>query len=175
MALVGMALGFVSLLAGAGMVMAAPVAAIGKARKVTALSVVVSLESSVNNFYTEYGSLPAGESRVTTDSAAGVELLRVLLGEENRSTGRNTRAIRFLVTKEGKNRKHGLIHDENGRIEGLFDPYGHPYTVFLDADGDGAVEYGTGGKVTRLEDRHAAAVSPGEDGKLGTADDIKSW
>ncbi|MDP4719761.1 MAG: hypothetical protein NWR51_02310 [Akkermansiaceae bacterium] len=58
---------------------------------------------------------------------------------------------------------------------GLYDEWGNPFTVFLDTDADGVLDLKLDMRETRLEGRKVAAVSPGKDGKLGTADDVRTW
>ena len=173
----GMMLGGLSLVIGLMLVFAAPTAAVGRAKMVTTIATATAIESAVDNHYTEYGQMPDVGDRVTTDSAQGVKLLMILLGLEGKSTNpQNTRGIKFLSVKEGKNRKGGLICDANGKLpEGLFDPYGNPYTVILDTDYDEQLHFKIEGKPVDLKGRRAAIFSPGADQKLGTADDVKNW
>ena len=173
----GMMLGGLSLVIGSILVFASPTAAVGKAGKATTIATATAIETAVNSFYTEYGQMPDVGDRVTTDSAKGVRLLIVLLGLEDKFTKQqNPRDIRFLSVKEGKNRKGGLIYDANGKLpEGLFDPYGKPYTVILDTDYDEQLHFEIAGKPIDLKDRQVAVISPGADLKLGTADDVKTW
>ncbi|RPJ32744.1 MAG: type II secretion system protein, partial [Verrucomicrobiaceae bacterium] len=59
----------IAVLAGGGF--AAGNAAIQKARKTTALATATAIETAVNNFYTEYGSMPkdgTSDTTVKTDS-----------------------------------------------------------------------------------------------------------
>lgn len=176
MSLVGMILGLVSFLGGTAMVFAAPIASLDKARIVTAGNVCHAMESAVNNFYLEYGRMPDVGRQVTTGSEAGKKFLQILSGEEYGSREiQNTRLIRFIAVYEEARARNGMIYNSKGLLERVDDPYGHPYTIFLDADGDGRLEYEALGKITRLEGRRVAVVSPGRDGKLGTSDDIKTW
>ena len=62
------------ILAGAGF--SAGNSAIQKAKKTTCLAAATAIESAVNNFYTEYGSMPSDGSTDTvfvTDEAAGID------------------------------------------------------------------------------------------------------
>jgi hypothetical protein len=173
----GMMLGGVSLVIGAMAVFALPTAAVGRAKKVTTLATATAIESAVNNIYTEYGQMPDVGNRVTTDSEKGVKLLIILLGLEDKSAKQqNPRNIKFLSVHEGRNRKGGLIYDVDRKLpEGLFDPYGNPYTVMLDSDYDEQLHFDIAGKPVHLKDRRVAAFSPGEDHELGTDDDVTTW
>lgn len=168
----------IAILAAAGF--AAGNAAIQRARKVTALASCTALEAAVNNFFTEYGSMPtedAAETPFRTDN--DLDLLKTLLGQD---TKLNTRSVNFLSVKEGKANKNGLIYDRTGNtIQGLYDPWGGPYFVLMDADYDEKIDIPSGvlngGKT--LNGRHVAAWSLGADGTSGsggnTNDDVVTW
>lgn len=170
----------IAVLAGVGF--SAGGSAIQKAKKTTCLAAAVSIESAVNNFYTEYGSMPSagtGDTTVKTDGA-GINLLKTLLGMD---TELNPRSIKFLSAKEGKANKNGLIYDASGNnITGMFDPWGGPYNVILDLDYDeklvGVKPKGTGSAAATLNGRRVAVWSDGADGVSATgkaADDVKTW
>jgi prepilin-type N-terminal cleavage/methylation domain-containing protein len=167
----------IAVLAGVGF--SAGGSAIQKAKKTTCLAAAVSIESAVNNFYTEYGSMPSagtGDTTVKTDGA-GINLLKTLLGMD---TVLNPRSIKFLSAKEGKANKNGLIYDASGNnITGMYDPWGGPYNVILDLDYNEKVAPApsAGGGAT-LNGRRAAVWSNGADGVPtgGKAtDDVKTW
>jgi hypothetical protein len=81
-----------------------------------------------------------------------------------------------LSVREGKNRKNGLIHSQSGdSVEGLFDPWGNPYTVILDTDDDEFLRFKIAGKDVKLNGRRVSVFSPGADRKEGTDDDIRTW
>jgi prepilin-type N-terminal cleavage/methylation domain-containing protein len=166
----------IAVLAAAGF--AAGNAAIQKARKTTALASATAIESAVNNFYTEYGSMPTeATSDTTVKTDTDLELLQVLLGQEDEL---NTRGVKFLSVKEGKGDKNGLIYNSAGNnIEGLFDPWGGPYHVMMDGDYDERLTIPQGVLNARtLNGRRAAAWSRGADGTKGggnTGDDVVTW
>jgi prepilin-type N-terminal cleavage/methylation domain-containing protein len=170
----------IAILAGVGF--SAGGSAIQKAKKTTSLAAAVSIESAVNNFYTEYGSMPSagtGDTTVKTDGS-GINLLKTLLGMD---TVLNPRSIKFLSAKEGKANKNGLIYDASGNnITGMYDPWGGPYNVILDLDYDeklvGVKPKGTGSAAATLNGRRVAVWSDGADGVSATgkaADDVKTW
>ncbi len=174
----------IAVLASAGF--AAGNAAIQKARKTTALATATAIETAVNNFYTEYGSMPSDGSAdivLKTDAAPGIKMLEVLLGMEGTGTNvLNTRAIKFLSVREGKGKKNGLIYNTTGTaIEGLFDPWGGPFHVMLDLDYDEKLDIPSsvlnGGRT--LNGRRVAVWSLGNDGVKGTggkkSDDVVTW
>jgi hypothetical protein len=154
-----------------------PTANPGHGRKGTSLATAIALESAINNIYTEYGKLPDVGNRVTTNSPEGLKLLNILLGLDAKSDDAlNSRAIKFLSVKEGKNRKNGLVYTADGNsIEGLYDPWGIPYTVVLDTDYDERLQFKWGTQSVDLKKRRAAVFSTGPDQQLGTADDIATW
>jgi len=179
----------IAVLAGGGF--AAGNMAIQKARKTTAMATCVALESAVNNFYTEYGTMPmaglSGNSDPQVIETDNNTLLNVLLGLEPANTANplNPRKIKFLTVKQGKNNKDGLIYDRNGRnVERLVDPWGGPYFVQLDGNYDEKVEprpaASGGSAAVVLNGRRVAAWSNGADaapnGTGGKAtDDVKTW
>lgn len=141
------------------------------------MATAAALESAINGIYTEYGKLPDVGSRVTTNSPAGLKLLTILLGLEKKSdTSLNSRAIKFLTVKEGRNHKNGLIYNADGKsVEGLYDLWGSPYTVILDTEYKKQLHFTLGSKTVDLKGRHSAAFSPGPDKQLGTSDDVRTW
>ena len=172
----------IAVLASAGF--AAGSAAIQKARRTTALAAATAVESAVNNFYTEYGSMPAdGDSDATTETKTNVTLLKILLGmDEGSTTPKNSRAVKFLSVREGKSNKNGLIYSSSGSdINGLFDPWGGPYQVMLDLDYDEKINVkpkGLGAVSRTLNGRRVAVWSDGADGATSTgkaADDVITW
>ncbi len=177
----------IAVLAGAGF--AAGNAAIQKARKTTALAACVAIESAVNNFYSEYGTMPY--EGLTTDKKLDTEdtkLLNVLLGTEGATVASplNPRAIKFLSVREGKKTAGGgtggLIYSSGTTIRGIYDPWGGKYNVMLDGDYDEAVKgvkpKGTGATTIDLNGKRVAAWSDGADGITSTgkaADDVTTW
>ncbi|MDP3849079.1 MAG: prepilin-type N-terminal cleavage/methylation domain-containing protein [Luteolibacter sp.] len=181
----------IAVLASAGF--AAGGAAIQKARKTTALATAVALETAVNNFYTEYGSMPkdGDQDTVTVKTDTDLDVLKALLGMEGTGTGvLNTRAIKFLSVREGKKKGtggvNGLVYSGTGgtSIQGLYDPWGGPFYLAMDLNYDEriTVQPKMGGS-TILNGRRAAVWSNGADatglpGSTGTGkatDDVKTW
>jgi len=171
----------IAVLAGAGF--AAGNAAIQKARKTTALATAISIESAVNNFYNEYGTMPKENMTAdTTVKTTDIPILEVLLGLENTTPPMNTRAVKFLSVKEGKSNKNGLIYNTAGtKVAGLYDPWGGPYFMMLDGDYDEilkSVSTGQSGAVAKsLNGRRVAVWSEGADAKTkkSSADDVTTW
>jgi prepilin-type N-terminal cleavage/methylation domain-containing protein len=168
------------ILAGAGF--SAGNSAIQKAKKTTCLAAATAIESAVNNFYTEYGSMPSDESTDTvfvTDEAAGIDLLKALLGMDKTL---NPRGLKFLSAKEGKSNKNGLIYNSSSTdVSGMFDPWGGPFNVKMDLDYDEKVVVqpkGAGNLSANLNGRRVAVWSDGADGISASgkaADDVKTW
>ena len=171
----------IAVLAAAGF--AGVTAAIERARKVTCLSTATAIESAVNNFYTEYGTMPQdGDQDDTLETNTDLDFLNVLLGQEG--TGQdvlNTRSIRFLTVREGKGRKNGIIYDAGGTtVQGLYDPWGGSFKVALDMDYDEQLQVQPKASAQRetLNGRRVAVWSDGADGvdEAGKPkDDVKTW
>jgi prepilin-type N-terminal cleavage/methylation domain-containing protein len=163
-------------------------AAIQRARKATCLATATAIEAAVNNFFTEYGSMPTNTA--TDDDADAPPLdtindkdfLRVLLGIEKIQSPLNTRGIKFLSAKEGKGNKNGLIYAKSGDdIEGLFDPWGGAYHVMLDTGYDEKLkdlQPKAAKEPITLNGRRVAVWSDGADGVKSTGKtnvDVKTW
>jgi prepilin-type N-terminal cleavage/methylation domain-containing protein len=181
----------IAVLASAGF--AAGNAAIQKAKKVAATATCVAIESAVNNFYVEYGTMPkdgtAQTSPLPTDTGEGLTLIKVLLGDQTDNDAKllNPRAVKFLSVKEGKEfpvnsgkGKNGAIFNKTGSATGLFDPWGGPYNVILDLAYLEKISLpGTvlnGGK--DLNGRRCAAWSAGANtstSAAGQSDDVITW
>lgn len=174
----------IAVLAAAGF--AAANKAIQQARKVTCLATCNGIESAVNNFFTEYGTMPkelTDDPPVALNTKTDLEFLNVLLGlTETATNPLNTRAIKFLTVKEGKNRKNGLIYSSTGTsVIGLFDPWGGPYYVMLDGNYDETIKVKPAAATTEvtLHGRRVAVWSNGADCINGVGgkvtDDVKTW
>ena len=176
----------IAVLAGLGSAMANSM--IQKAKKTTCLAAAAAIETAVNNFYTEYGSMPSAGTTDTataaplkTNETTGISLLRVLLGIETATTPLNSRGIKFLSVKEGKANKNGLIYDAAGTdITGMYDPWGGPYNIILDLDYNEKISAKTKAETTAvtLHGRRVAVWSDGADGVSATGkstDDVKTW
>lgn len=174
----------IAVLAGLGSAMANSM--IQKAKKTTCLAAASAIETAVNNFYTEYGSMPSADTTDTTlktNATEGLDLLRVLLGIEPSTASpiHNPRGIKFLSVKEGKANKNGLIYDAAGTdITGMYDPWGGPYNIILDLDYNEKISAKTKAETTAvtLNGRRVAVWSDGADGVSATGkstDDVKTW
>lgn len=149
-----------------------------KAKLVSSRSSALALQTAVDSFYAEYGSLPDVGDRVTSDEPDGIRLLEILLGDEGATAeSQCVRSLRFLNVRETNKRAGGgLLYRSDGRsVEGLFDAWGNPYVVELDADYDDRLRFKLGGKRVSLDARRVAVYSAGSDKKLGTDDDVKTW
>lgn len=141
-------------------------AVMGRARSVTAMATTITIESAVNNFCTEYNTMPS--EIVLTDTSKDVSLMKTLRGED---PARNSRNIQFLPVKEAKNNKNGL----DPVTSQLFDPWGRGYQVVLDTRQTEELTVTRGGITETLKGRRVAVFSLGIDGVAGTADDVRTW
>lgn len=176
----------IAVLAAAGF--AGGAAALEKARKVTAQAAATSVATAIDQFYSEYSSLPSGSGTLKTDVGDGVILLNILAGLEEGTDIENERKIRFLSLKDAKNGKRdGVVYDASGdKITGLYDPWGGPYFIVLDNGSGGDFEAydekltvtpGNGIKVTKLNGRRVAVYSLGvkEVGDASNSTLVKTW
>ncbi|MFC7338502.1 type II secretion system protein [Haloferula chungangensis] len=149
--------------------------AIKKAKKTEGLVMASSLATAVENFYGEYNRLPDVPKQVET-AGGSTKLLEILLGMEGSGSNiENTRSVIFLQGKEAKGKKGGIDFGSGDSVDGLYDPFGNPYTVILNTDYADSLDFSFGGKQVKLRGKQVAVYSPGGDKKEGTPDDIKSW
>ncbi len=169
----------IAVLASAGF--AAGTAAMNKAKKVTGTAAAQSVVSAVNNFYTENSAMPVpagnasteGGTKYETTSVEGVKILNILTGQEDEI---NTRKVRYLEVKEAKGKKGGIVYSPSGKeVTGLYDPWGNPFFMVLDTNYEERLKVKPGKKEETLPGRRCAVYSAGQDKKLGTTDDIKTW
>lgn len=121
-------------------------AMMNRAKKVSAQASATSIATAVEQFYTEYSALPSesenpseGAALVTSKGGSGVDLLRILAGED--LNNQNPRKIRFLSGKEAKNGRDGIEYNSNGNsIEAMVDPWGQPFYIKLDYNYDDRLE-----------------------------------
>ncbi len=155
--------------------------ALERAKRATSMAVARGIESAVNNFFTEYGSMPGDgsatvDATVRTNTAAGIDLLEILLGDD---TAVNTRGIEFFKCADGKNNANGIIYSDD-TVTGLYDPWGGPYHVMLDFDINEKLSAQTAADDApkTLNGRRVAVWSNGADGVDSggeTQDDVKTW
>ena len=137
-----------------------------------ARSVSSGLVIALQGFQTEYNHFPlpkdqaALESTILTSSGS---LLDALLGEDDAI---NPRKVKFFDPPPARKGVNGLLENEGKRT--VLDPWGQPYAILLDYDGDGKVadpeHPGAMIKTT------VAVFSGGPDGNLATwRDNVKSW
>jgi len=139
-----------------------------------------SIATSVESFSIENGNLPvpktvgsAPDAKFVTDATPGVEILEILMGKD--LTG-NPRAVSYLKMKERKDRKSGPIYDKRtGKLTALLDAWGNPYHLVLDTDYNEEITVNLMGKDEKIPGKRVLVYSAGKDGKLETADDIRSW
>jgi prepilin-type N-terminal cleavage/methylation domain-containing protein len=165
---------------------AAGMAALRHANIVKAKATCTNLEMAINNFFTEYSTIPDAKAtddvEVVTNTPAGVTMLTILSAREtDLNTQMNTRGVNFLGNfKEGKANKDGIIYDSSGNVQGLYDPWGGPYHVMLDGDADEIIKVQPKAAAANrtLNNRRVAVWSDGADGIDGKGtvkDDVTTW
>lgn len=159
--------------------------ALEKAKRTTSMAAARGIESAVNNFFSEYGSMPSdltADTTLITNATAGATFLNMLVGVETTTTKLNTRGIKFLSITEGKNDANGIIYNADGTVKGMYDPWGGPYHVMLDLNYDEKVAPDTAAEAAiTLNGRRVAVWSNGADNTTGVSglgkaeDDVKTW
>lgn len=130
----------IAVLAAAGF--AGGTAALNRARKVSAQAAATSVATAIDQFYSDYSSLPSGTetpAMATGTGGAGVAVLNILAGLETEPNIENERKVRFLSLKEAKSgNRDGVVYNTATppQITGMFDPWGQPYYIVMDANYD---------------------------------------
>jgi prepilin-type N-terminal cleavage/methylation domain-containing protein len=158
--------------------------ALRKAKTVQSLNIATNLAQAIQNYYDEYGALPAVSpttAPISTTTGEGVNVLRVLLAQEgNGQNILNTRMIRFLDVKTAKGRKAGLDYSGGAtQATGLFDAWGEPFFVVFDDDYNdeipNPIQPMIQGDAPIIRGVKAVVFSSGADRIRGTRDDVRTW
>lgn len=151
------------------------------AKKEASIAFAQQVVSAVNSFYNDYSVMPVpqggqaveGGAKFSTDSGDGLKVVNILAGLEDEV---NNRKVKYITPKEGKAKKNGAIYNKAAtEITGLYDPFGNPYFIVLDTNYEERIKVQPGKVETTLNGRRAAVYSAGQDKKLGTPDDVKTW
>jgi prepilin-type N-terminal cleavage/methylation domain-containing protein len=113
---------------------------IDRAKQTSAIHQIKLIETAIRTYRMEYGHVPVSsklrdsEIPLATNKKDGKELIQCIMGETSGSFV-NRRQIRFYEPNEA-------IEGKNGWDEkiGLVDPWGNPYWILVDADGDGVLD-----------------------------------
>lgn len=158
--------------------------AMEKARSKASQSIATGIESAVNAYYSEYGSLPddgssqqEGGTLLASDNGAGLDVVRVITALEGKvDTLKNPKKIRFLNVAEAKNKKAGITYDASGDgVVGIYDSWGNPFIIVLDTSYEERLRFTRGTAKDSLNGRRVAVFSVGPDKKPGTKDDVVTW
>ena len=128
-------------------------------RRLDAKNNAMQLAIATKQFHAEYGHLPLSSANDSADlSPENGVLLDVLRARDEQE---NPRGIVFFESREDRFRGSALV-----------DPWGQPYRIVLDTNGDGQINVGN--KMLRTP---VAVWSIGKNGRdeAGAGDDIPSW
>ncbi len=166
----------------AGLALPAVTLAINKGRETQARAAIKGLEAAMAAYRAEYNRLPAegapGEDlELITDG--GDPLIFVLLGQTQGEL--NPRGEKFLNAAVASNQRNGVVM--SGSSAALYDPWGRPYSIVLDGDGDHLVgnpdamndDPGISSDASPQLPVDMAVFSSGRDGRAHTRDDVTSW
>jgi prepilin-type N-terminal cleavage/methylation domain-containing protein len=155
-------------------------ALIDRAHRLDARITLSGLQTGISNYVSDYNRVPArGPTDTEITLSPGTSLIKAMLGDN--VDGLNPRGTAYLDAKMATNGINGLAGaDENWA---LIDPWGQPYRVALDTDGDGWVQNpdsenedpAIAKDAPRRLPMHSIAHSAGPDKKWNTQDDIASW
>jgi prepilin-type N-terminal cleavage/methylation domain-containing protein len=153
-----------------------------RARNLEALTAIKAVTTSIQNYSSDYHRMPSRSdgNEEPVELSAGSPLLKVLLGDDESRL--NPKHVAFLSDpKIGRNGAGGLVGTD-GNLS-LVDPWGTPYRIVMDVNGDGRVT----NPDSLNEDTSIASQAPswlpssvigysaGADKKFGTHDDVVSW
>jgi type II secretory pathway pseudopilin PulG len=145
----------------------------GKAQLQVAETDCRSIQLAVETYYTEYGRLPGdlasegSDATLGADNARLMNVLRAQAGAGNEEHKWNPRKVVFF---EGRPRTgdspRGVAADGT-----IYDPWGAPYQIIVDTNGDGKIEnpYLTNAGPSPIQGK-VFVYSLGPDGSLGTDD-----
>lgn len=140
--------------------------AIDKAKKVSATATAHSIQTGIEQFYTEYSVLPSAAN--TTDTALDTSLVRTLTGDDKTL---NPRGYIFLSLPKTRSKKSGIPPAKYQ----VFDPWGNGYQVIIDVHSSGTITVTRGGISETIKGRKAVVFSLGADEIAGTADGVLTW
>jgi len=145
---------------------------------------ISQLQYACDDYLEEYSILPLGSTTTEdrTHSTSGKtpnSLMNTLVGLEGAAL-ENPKERCFFEFKRSRGNSGDLLRDGLLRTEDcaqLYDPWGNPYYVLLDYDGDRKLKDPHSGEI--IEGNRALIWSLGPDGKSGTKktnkDNIYSW
>jgi type II secretory pathway pseudopilin PulG len=154
----------------------------GKGKRVQAQTALKDITLGITHYHTEYNRYPLPPGQTSEEPiplSEGSTVLKILLGQNEQKL--NPRETRYIEPQVGKGGAGGLTGTEGSYA--LMDPWGMPYEVIVDANGDD--------KIANPDARNAdpaisssappylfmgaAALSFGPDKKPNTTDDVVSW
>ncbi len=143
-----------------------------KARMLQARAASQGLSIAIKGYQTEYNRYPLPKDLAvpepTTFTSSG-PILNALLAEDSDI---NPRKIKFLDSPPARKDVNGLLEKDGKRI--LVDPWGEPYAILLDFDGDGKVPDPE--HPGEMLGTTVIVFSAGPDGNSSTwKDNVRSW
>ena len=150
-----------------------------KARSAAARATTLAIYNAIDQYLAEYDHLPAPLNAVEgkdwdTDSSDSEHLIHILKACDETA---NLKAIDFLEGNKDAKQVDWTFRNGQARREitaAIFDPWGNPYLIRLDGDGDGFVTDPVH-PVKRLA-KKILVWSAGKDGDPATwKDNVGSW
>lgn len=137
-----------------------------KNRKSSAKEAMNQLTFAFEAFFEEYQRLPL--ANITPNDAiytSKTPLMASLIGLQV-AIDENPKLLPFFEYKKAHNGKNGLILNDSENAAELVDPWGNPYHLLMDYDGNNQLTHPRTGET--LEEIRTLVWSPGPDGKTGT-------
>lgn len=146
--------------------------ALGNAVKPSPRGTANEIVIAIKGYGVEYNRFPLLGERLPVDSeviTSSGSLLNALMGDDDKI---NPRKIKFIDPPIAKNNVNGLLEKDGKRM--LVDPWGKPYYILIDFDGDGKVPDPE--HPGAMLDTTVIVFSGGPDGDPTTwQDNVRSW
>ena len=131
---------------------------------------------------TGFDEVTESNSNMTRGSSNSHLFIRALVGGED-SAGYSKNRNQYLTLENVKEdyTGGGITRNSNGEAEGLLDPWGRSYVLIIDYSYDHEIKESWknlgnyANQTINLDNSHVGLLSVGQDGKVGTDDDIVSW
>lgn len=155
-----------------GLVVPAGAKVAGKVKTLQARALSSALVIAMKGFQTEYNQLPLPKDQVVLESKtilSNGSLVDALMAEDRVI---NPRKVKFLDPPPASKGVNGLLEKDGKRM--VVDPWGQPYSILLDIDGDGKIPDPE--HPGAMLDTTVGVFSAGPDGDPTTwRDNVHSW
>ena len=165
----------------AGGIFSAAQSALKKTRDLQARNMAIGLVSGITKFRADYTRWPVPAGGGSTDIQnleSNGEVIEYLLGKTAEAQTINTSGINYIDSMPlAKDNRNGITYKNNGQEGDITDPWGNPYYIAIDKDGNNELDNPEGG-ADKLYNIKVAVYSKGNDKEIGAeknTDNVRSW